>query len=210
MKFLSSKGNQTNRRHSLAAELDCLMVFVLVISFLAGFFLSARVSAGTWCELYAYPEPGVCSHYETLLFFPTREQAEQACINYATFFANYLGQAIPNTCGHGAEAGQYSAGWFSTNVYTYYRAPAYFGRFLYKYDPNRNLGDSGCSVGNPINMLTGNKFQEEIVYQTKTHFPLSVSFFYNSLNKEKKNGQHRYRHRSTTLYRAAPSWTWMG
>lgn len=53
-------------------------------------------------------------------------------------------------------------------------------------DVDRNLGFKGCGlcggtmVGNPINLLTGNKFEDESDYEGQGLFPLLFHRFYNS------------------------------
>lgn len=49
-------------------------------------------------------------------------------------------------------------------------------------DPEANRGRSCCGadVGDPINVLVGNKFENKVEYQGQGAFPLSFSWYYNS------------------------------
>jgi len=59
--------------------------------------------------------------------------------------------------------------------------------YLTVYDSEKNLGDENdgqCMGGNPINLLTGNKYHEEQDFSTATEMPLFVTRSYNSASKE--------------------------
>lgn len=49
-------------------------------------------------------------------------------------------------------------------------------------DLGREMGESSCPLGNPVNPAVGNKYQVETDYQGGKPFPLKVARTYNSLN----------------------------
>lgn len=60
--------------------------------------------------------------------------------------------------------------------------------YLTIYDSEKNLGDENdgqCMGGNPINLVTGNKYHEEVDFSTSTEMPLFVKRSYNSASKYK-------------------------
>lgn len=50
-------------------------------------------------------------------------------------------------------------------------------------DIDREKGEVGCAVGNPINPAVGNKYQAETDYRGARQFPLTVSRAYNSIDR---------------------------
>lgn len=60
--------------------------------------------------------------------------------------------------------------------------------YLTIYDSEKNLGDENdgqCMGGNPINLITGNKYHEELDFSTSTELPIFVKRSYNSASKYK-------------------------
>ena len=54
------------------------------------------------------------------------------------------------------------------------------------YDAEKNMGDQNdgqCFGGNPINLMTGNKYNSEIDFSTNTEFPLYLKRSYNSTSQ---------------------------
>ncbi|WP_230390659.1 RHS repeat-associated core domain-containing protein [Reinekea sp. G2M2-21] len=54
------------------------------------------------------------------------------------------------------------------------------------YDSEKNMGDQNdgqCFGGNPINLITGNKYHSEVDFSTKTEMPLHIKRSYNSTSK---------------------------